>query len=165
MVKSSGLAVLLFAVTVPQVAGQDGGARMATEDGQWWQYRGDQRLSGRSHARGEIETPAVKWTHSVAGRETLLAARIGEGPETIALPVGDVVASPAGRSWHDRSQGIPEVGLMRAWCRGRTVGLGSARRLRAESLDEVGRRSGIRLLAGQGPPWLAGWLACPVVRY
>jgi len=64
---------------------------------------------------------------------------------------------------------LPEVGLMRAWFRGRTLGLGSARRLKAECLDEVGRRSGIRASAGKGPPksgeelgtkpWRRDWLA------
>ena len=57
--------------------------RLPTGTGQWWQYRGDQRLSGRSRARGDIERPAIEWAHSLAASETLLAAAPGKGAETI----------------------------------------------------------------------------------
>ncbi|HJN18889.1 MAG TPA: hypothetical protein QGH10_25540, partial [Armatimonadota bacterium] len=57
---------------------------------QWWQYRKDRRLSGRSSATGNIQTPAVKWSHSIAARETLLAAGLGKGPRQIDLPLDDL---------------------------------------------------------------------------
>jgi outer membrane protein assembly factor BamB len=72
---------------------------LPTASGQWWQYRGDERLSGRSAARGNLIEPATLWRHSVAGRETLLAAALRDGPATVSLPTADIPTSPEGLAW------------------------------------------------------------------
>jgi len=48
-----------------------------TESGQWWQYRGNQQLSGRSKIKRRIDKPTVSWAYPLAGRETLLDAATG----------------------------------------------------------------------------------------
>jgi putative pyrroloquinoline-quinone binding quinoprotein len=110
----SGAAFALGSVCLPEAPGEAAGsARLPLEDappgkepgglgaarGEWRQYRGDQRLSGRSGVRGKIEQPAILWSHSLGGRETLLSAALKNGSETVSLPVDDVSASPAGRTW------------------------------------------------------------------
>lgn len=40
--------------------------------GQWWQYRGDRRLTGHAELKGAIRSPHILWRHFVGNRETLL---------------------------------------------------------------------------------------------
>jgi hypothetical protein len=74
------------------------GEHLPTDAGGWWQYRGDQRLSGRSRIKGKIEHPAIVWSHSIAGRETLLGGALKEGSEVIRLPTVDLPTA-AERAW------------------------------------------------------------------
>ena len=62
--------------------------------GQWWQYRQDRQLSGRSLIKGKIDHPAIRWSHAISGRETLLDATLAKGPPTVSLPAVDVPLSP-----------------------------------------------------------------------
>ncbi len=94
--------VLALEVTVAMAAT---GVKLPTASGQWWQYRGDQWLSGRSRAVGNITEPAIRWRHPLLGRDTLLAATLGHGPERVALP-------PDGRA----AEGLtPWGGAQRDW--------------------------------------------------
>jgi hypothetical protein len=74
-------------------------AAPATAQGQWWQYRGDQRLSGRSTLKGHITTPTIEWSYPIAGRNTLVGASLQPGPETIELPGRDGMLPSTARSW------------------------------------------------------------------
>ena len=76
-----------------------GGDLPVAGSGQWWQYRADRQLSGRSTAKGRIDKPSICWTHPLAGRETLLDAAFAQGTERISLPTDDVAASPEGMGW------------------------------------------------------------------
>ena len=89
--------VLLAALAAQGLA--DDRPRLATEQGQWWQYRGDQRLSGRSTLKGHITTPTIEWSYPIAGRGTLVGASLKPGPETIELPASDGTLPPPTRSW------------------------------------------------------------------
>jgi hypothetical protein len=62
--------------------------------GQWWQYRQDRQLSGRSLSKGKIDHPAIRWSHAIAGRETLLDAALIKGHPAVSLPAVDVALSP-----------------------------------------------------------------------
>ena len=73
--------------------------RLPTASGQWWQYRADQHLSGRCQIKGGINAPAIRWSHSIASRETLLVAAFEKGPESIDLPITDVAATASGLTW------------------------------------------------------------------
>ena len=74
--------------------GRDAPDRLCTQTGQWWQYRGDQRLSGRTLLKGRIDRPVIEWAHPIAGRETLLAVRMMPGPVGVSLPTADKAAVP-----------------------------------------------------------------------
>lgn len=61
--------------------------------GEWWQYRGDRRLSGRSAVRGSLRTPRVAWIHPLRGTETLLRSPVPGMPRSPAPP------HPGRKSW------------------------------------------------------------------
>src|SRR5262245_25430309 len=84
---------------LPELKKQSASTQASTTIGQWWQYRGDRRLSGRCAIKGNIEKPAIRWAHPIAGRETLLEVSFAPGSERASLPAGDIAASPAGNSW------------------------------------------------------------------
>ena len=46
---------------------------LPSDVGQWWQHRGNRRLTGRSRTRGNITTPTIRWKHSMGARQSLLA--------------------------------------------------------------------------------------------
>ena len=70
-----------------------------TESGQWWQYRGDQWLSGRARIRGTIERPAIRWRHSIAAGESLLAARLDSTGNADAPITADLAGSSPPGTW------------------------------------------------------------------
>jgi hypothetical protein len=70
-----------------------------TDSGQWWQYRGNQQLSGRSKVKGRIDKPTICWVHPLVGRETLLDVALAKGTEKTILPTDDVAISPEGVGW------------------------------------------------------------------
>jgi len=91
--------LLLAAVLGPAVDRALAGDCLPTDSGQWWQYRGNEQLSGRSKIKGKIDKPAIRWAHPLAGRETLLAAALAQGSEKTPLPTADVATSPDGARW------------------------------------------------------------------
>jgi outer membrane protein assembly factor BamB len=127
------LAAGVFTVSVRQSSGADGRPatpRLATEMGAWWQYRGDQRLSGRSSLRGTIRRPAVVWSHPIAGRESLVAVALAPGAKEVRLPSRDErganppwseierewsLAGPYGTSWLDLDGDERRTGVSRSY--------------------------------------------------
>lgn len=85
MARAAGC-VCILEVTAAMAAPSD---KLPTASGQWWQYRGDQWLSGRSRAVGNITQPAIRWRYPLLGRDTLLAATLQPGPEYVVLPLSD----------------------------------------------------------------------------
>ena len=78
MVRARVLTLLSLFALLSVDASMAGGAAttrpMATDVGQWWQARGDRKLTGRAHLKGEISKGAIAWKYRVAARETLLRA-------------------------------------------------------------------------------------------
>lgn len=72
---------------------------LPTDSGQWWQYRGNQQISGRSKIKGRIDKPTICWSHPLAGRETLVDAAFAKGMDSAPLPTTDVATSPEGAGW------------------------------------------------------------------
>ena len=68
---------------------------LPTDLGQWWQARGNRRMTGRSSVKGNIKTPAILWKYPMAARQTLLAATFMKGgvEHPISLPNADIAAS------------------------------------------------------------------------
>src|SRR4051794_22202146 len=50
---------------------------LPTEAGEWWQFRGNRTLTGRSALRGSLAKPAVQWRRFCGARESYLALEIG----------------------------------------------------------------------------------------
>ncbi len=78
-------------------AGATERAPLPTRVGQWWESRGDRRLSGRSMLKGDIVTPAIAWKYRVSARETLLAATLKAGEHQVTLPTEDVLVPGTSR--------------------------------------------------------------------
>ena len=72
----------------PDPANRASGKPLPTDLGQWWQPRGNRRLTGRSSVRGNIATPAILWKHSMGARQTLLATSLvtNGGAHEVLLP-------------------------------------------------------------------------------
>jgi len=49
-------------------------------NGEWLQFRGDRKLTGRSNLVGRIRSPRVKWKHFAGSRESLLAVSLSTAP-------------------------------------------------------------------------------------
>src|SRR5262249_2866135 len=67
------------------------------EAGQWFQFRGDRALTGRSSLKGNIREPAIRWKQFCGARETLLSVRFheqGDRKATVELPVTDLGVDP-----------------------------------------------------------------------
>ena len=101
--------------TLPQnVSGKESMRKLLPTDlGQWWQPRGNCRMTGRSSAKGDIKTPAIRWKHSMAARQTLLAATLVEGGrgQQITLPNADIGGSDWGQLLAEWGAGAPWVDL------------------------------------------------------
>ena len=66
---------------------------LPTDLGEWWQFRGNRTLTGRSALRGMIQKPAIHWRHFCGARETYLALEVngaGVDEQTLPLPTTDL---------------------------------------------------------------------------
>src|SRR5689334_9162186 len=74
-----------------------------TDLGEWWQFRGNRTLTGRSALRGNIVKPAIQWRRFCGARETYLSLETyGSGvnagapnkdrQDTVDLPTADLQA-------------------------------------------------------------------------
>src|SRR5215510_7177523 len=64
-----------------------------TDSGQWWQFRGDRRLTGRARVKGDIQgAPSVLWSQDLSARTTWMALtpRPGAAPASVSLPTANV---------------------------------------------------------------------------
>lgn len=65
-----------------------------TDQGEWWQFRGNRTLTGHTTLRGTISKPAVHWRHFCGARETYLALAVkgsgAQGKQTFELPTADL---------------------------------------------------------------------------
>ena len=77
-------------------------AKADEADGNWYQYRGDRRLSGYCGLKGDIDSaPSILWKYFIGGRQHLLTARLGDDstvtlkPEDLPMPCSDEGVLPA----------------------------------------------------------------------
>lgn len=54
--------------------------------GDWTQWRGDPRRTGRASVAGRITRPEIVWRHFVGSREDLVVVKAGDGGGTLTLP-------------------------------------------------------------------------------
>src|SRR6476661_7410983 len=69
---------------------------LPTNSGEWWQFRGNRTLTGRSALAGSLAKPAVQWRHFCGARESYLSIEIANsqsaGEQKLALPSADLQA-------------------------------------------------------------------------
>jgi hypothetical protein len=82
---------------------------LPTENGEWHQFRGDQRLTGRATVTGNVTDPKILWTQFVGSRKTSLALRVNGSPPTempltnddVSMSQSDEIAWEIGPSLYD----------------------------------------------------------------
>ena len=81
--------LLLYIVTAGCLSAQ---SSKPTDVGQWWQFRGDRRLTGRARMKGTIQTtPTVLWSQFIGVRNTWIALTPNSSSSASAsLPVTNV---------------------------------------------------------------------------
>src|SRR3954471_4574511 len=86
-------------------------ATLPTQSGQWWESRGDRRLTARSTVKGNITKPAVLWKHRVAAREALLTAKLDNaGRRDLKLPDQDLLIPNT-----PRERVLADLGAAHGW--------------------------------------------------
>jgi len=69
---------------------------LPTDSGEWWQFRGNRTLTGRSALAGALAKPAVQWRHFCGACESYLSLEIvnsqSADEQKIALPSADLQA-------------------------------------------------------------------------
>src|SRR5512144_2568052 len=93
----------LFALPIPA-----NGAALPRADDEWPRYGHDAALTGRTALKGDIASPRVAWTLSLAGTSIDLEVRPAGGSNALALP-GDAAAPLAARTVPVPAQPLRDV--------------------------------------------------------
>src|SRR5438132_12548267 len=122
--------LLVYIVTAGCLSAQ---SPKPTDSGQWWQFRGDRRLTGRARMKGTIQTtPTVLWSQFIGIRNTWIALTPNASSSgSASLPVTNV---PTGA--------ISYTSLLQEWgVRGPFYDLdgnGQLSRIPPSNLDKIG---------------------------